>query len=291
MSKPTVEHSIAGARETIGSLRARAVASGIPHPRVALVPTMGALHPGHLALVAHAAEVADIVVVSIFVNPLQFGDKTDLEAYPRTLDSDVALLEGRGVDLVFAPSAAEMYPNGSVATRVTGGDVAQRFEGRSRRGHFDGVLTVVTKLLNIIGPDIAVFGQKDAQQAFLVTRMARELDFPTTVQVVETVREPDGLAMSSRNRRLGERERRAARVLHQALDAAVSAADGGIDASIAAAQSALMGEDLVRLDHLSIIDPATFQPASDSHKGAALIVIAAEVGGVRLIDNDTAFFG
>ncbi|MFD1714838.1 pantoate--beta-alanine ligase [Amnibacterium flavum] len=291
MSQPIVEHTIAGVRERVRALRADAVAAGIPHPRVALVPTMGALHAGHLALVERASEVADIVVVSIFVNPLQFGEQADLEAYPRTLDSDVEMLTGKGVAVVFAPSADEMYPQGSSATRVTGGDVAQRLEGRSRRGHFDGVLTVVTKLLHIVGPDIAVFGQKDAQQAFLVTRMVRELDFPTTIEIVETVREDDGLALSSRNRRLDARERRAARVLHQALDAAVSAADGGIDASIAAAQSALMGEDLVRLDHLSIIDPATFQPADDSFKGAALIVIAAEVGGVRLIDNDTAYFG
>ncbi|HEY8589040.1 MAG TPA: pantoate--beta-alanine ligase, partial [Naasia sp.] len=180
-------------------------------PRVALVPTMGALHDGHLALVERAREVADIVVVSIFVNPLQFGQSDDLARYPRTLDTDVDELATAGVDVVFAPGEKVMYPNGPTAIRVTGGGVAGMLEGRARRGHFEGVLTVVAKLLNIVGPDVVVFGQKDAQQVHLVRRMVRDLDFPLTVEVVATVRDQDGLALSSRNARLDPRERTAAR--------------------------------------------------------------------------------
>jgi pantoate--beta-alanine ligase len=291
VTQPIVVHTIADVRETVRAARADAAAGGLQKPLVALVPTMGALHEGHLALIEHAAELADIVVVSIFVNPLQFGEKADLDAYPRTLESDVALLaEQYPAVIVFAPSAEEMYPNGQPATRVSGGDISMRLEGRSRRGHFDGVLTVVSKLLHIVAPDIAVFGRKDAQQAFLVTRMVRDLDFPVRVETVETVREDDGLAKSSRNRRLAPNERIAARALSRALEAAVSGADGGVDGSIVAAQSALMGESLVRLDYLAIVDPATFLPAGDAHHGPALVLIAAEVGSTRLIDNETVHF-
>lgn len=291
MTQPIVVHTITDVRETVSAARAEAATRGVQRPLVALVPTMGALHEGHLALVERAAELADIVVISIFVNPLQFGEKTDLDAYPRTLDTDVALLAERYPDvIVFAPSADEMYPNGQPATRVSGGDISMRLEGRSRRGHFDGVLTVVSKLLHIVAPDIAVFGRKDAQQAFLVGRMVRDLDLPVRIETVETVREADGLARSSRNRRLAPNERAAARALSRALEAAASGADGGIDGSIAAAQSALMGESLVRLDYLAVVDPATFLPVDDSHHGAALVLIAAEVGSTRLIDNETVHF-
>ncbi len=250
---------------------------------------MGALHDGHLALVARARETADIVVVSIFVNPLQFTQASDLENYPRTLDEDLVKLGAAGVDIVFAPGGEEMYPNGPVATRVTGGGVGMMFEGRSRRGHFDGVLTVVSKLFHIVTPDVAVFGQKDAQQAFLVQRMVRDLDLPLRIEVVETVRADDGLALSSRNRRLDSTERRAATTIAAALDAAASNADRGIDAVIAAAQSTLMGEPVVKLDYLVVVDPATFEPAADDFRGRALILIAATVGDTRLIDNEYAF--
>jgi len=231
------------------------------------------------------------VVVSVFVNPLQFGQPEDLAAYPRTLDEDVEALAVEGVDLVFAPTEKVMYPDGPTVVRVTGGPIANDLEGRSRRGHFEGVLTVVAKLLNIVGPDLVVFGQKDAQQVFLVKRMVRDLDFPVTVEVVETVREADGLALSSRNRRLDARGRIAARALSAALEAASSAADRGIDAAVAAAQAALMGEQLVQLDYLVVVDPATFQPIEDGHRGRALAVIAATVGGTRLIDNETIVLG
>ncbi|HPU03326.1 MAG TPA: pantoate--beta-alanine ligase [Rhodoglobus sp.] len=259
--------------------------------RVALVPTMGALHDGHLALAARAVElvsqgVVDVVAASIFVNPLQFGPNEDLEKYPRTFDDDVAKLDAAGVDFVFAPSVEEMYPNGPLETKVTAGTVGSMFEGRSRPGHFDGVLTVVNKLLNIAGASAVLFGQKDAQQAFLVQRMVRDLSMPVRVEIVETVREESGLALSSRNRFLDAKEHRAARALSTALEAAASSADRGIDAVIAAAQSVLMGENLVELDYLAVVNPATFLPVDDDYRGPARVLIAARVGSTRLIDNE-----
>jgi len=283
--EPIVSTTIADVREVLAAARSSAPV------RVALVPTMGALHDGHLALVERAREVADVVVVSIFVNALQFNQASDLENYPRSLTEDVLKLAQAGVDVVFAPSGEEMYPTGPTATRVTGGNVGMMFEGRSRRGHFDGVLTVVSKLLHITAPDVAVFGQKDAQQAFLVQRMVRDLDLPVGLEIVETVRAPDGLALSSRNQRLDGRERRAATVLAAALDAAASSADRGIDSAIAAAQSTLMGEPAVKLDYLAVVDPANFEPAPDDFHGRALILIAASVGETRLIDNEYAHIG
>ena len=252
---------------------------------------MGALHPGHFALVARAREVADIVVVSIFVNPLQFTIADDLERYPRSLEADVAALEPLGVAAIFAPAASEMYPRGPVATRVTAGDLGMRFEGRTRRGHFDGVLTVVSKLLNITRPDCVVFGEKDAQQVFLVRRMIDDLDIPVTVHSVDTVRDPDGLALSSRNRFLDPAERRAALALSRALDAAESSADRGTDAAIAAAQSVISGDEIVQLDYLSLVDPTTFQSVTDGYRGKALVLVAAQVGDTRLIDNRKIFLG
>jgi len=269
---------------TIADLRSR-----LDGQRVALVPTMGALHDGHLALVDRAAELADVVVVSIFVNPLQFGPAEDLERYPRDLDADLAALAGHRVDSVFAPSVAEMYPEGKPQTTVRGGAVGELFEGRSRPGHFDGMLTVVAKLLGIVRPHVALFGQKDAQQLFLVQRMVKDLDIATRIEPVETVREADGLARSSRNRYLSPEERAAAPALHRALEAAASAADRGIDAVLAAAQSVLMGEELIQVDYLRVVDPRTFQPVPDDYRGPARVLIAAQVGPARLIDNDALY--
>ena len=272
--------------ETIRELRTALEGRG-----VALVPTMGALHEGHLALVARARELADIVVVSIFVNPLQFGPNEDLDRYPRTMDTDLAKLEAAGVDFVFAPSVAEMYPDGASATTVSAGEVGRLFEGRTRPGHFDGMLTVVAKLLGIVRPHFVLFGQKDAQQVFLVQRMVRDLNIATVVAVVPTVREPNGLALSSRNRYLDEREARAALALSRALEAAASSSDRGIDAVLAAAQSVLMGEAAVTLDYLGVVDPATFLPVDDGFRGRARVVIAARVGDTRLIDNELIQLG
>ncbi|MDY0914394.1 pantoate--beta-alanine ligase [Rathayibacter festucae] len=271
--------------ERIGELRGTLQEARRSGARIALVPTMGALHDGHLALVDRAREIANVVVVSIFVNPLQFGPDEDLDRYPRDLAADVALLEERGVAHVFAPSVAEMYPDGPSSTRVVAGKVGSLYEGRSRPGHFDGMLTVVSKLLHIVQPDVAMFGQKDAQQLFLVRRMVRDLDLPVAIEGVDTVREADGLALSSRNRYLDARERRAARTIPLLLEAAASAADRGIDAVIAAAQSASMGEPLVKLDYLVVANPATLLPVDDDHRGPALVLVAAVVGSTRLLDN------
>jgi pantoate--beta-alanine ligase len=271
--------------ETIAALREALAASG----SVALVPTLGALHDGHLALVDRAGELADTVVVSIFVNPTQFGANEDLDRYPRDLAADLELLADHGVELVFAPSVEEMYPDGATQVKVTGGPVAALFEGRSRPGHFDGVLTVVAKLLGIVRPQHVVFGQKDAQQLFLVQRMVLDLNIPTTVDVVETVRAPDGLALSSRNRYLDPDARRAALALSRALEAAASSSDRGIDAVLAAAQSVLMDEDLVKLDYLKVVNPRTFLPVDDGYRGPARVLIAAQVGTTRLIDNDAIY--
>jgi pantoate--beta-alanine ligase len=250
---------------------------------------MGSFHDGHLSLMRRAREERDVVAVSIFVNPLQFGPNEDLAKYPRDLDADLDALEPHGVAYVFAPNADEMYPDGGAQVKVTGGKVAELFEGRSRPGHFDGVLTVVAKLLGIVRPQHVVFGQKDAQQVFLVQRMVLDLDIPTRVDVVETVRAADGLALSSRNRYLDGHARSAALALSRALEAAASSADRGIDAVLAAAQSVLMDEDLVKLDYLKVVNPKTFQPVDDDYRGPARVLIAAKVGETRLIDNDSLY--
>lgn len=283
MSRPVVVETISALREAL------ATADTDDADTVALVPTMGALHDGHLALVARACELAPTVVVSIFVNPLQFGATEDLAKYPRDLEADLDALEPHGVAYVFAPTVDEMYPDGGTQVTVTGGRVAELFEGRSRPGHFDGVLTVVAKLLGIVRPQHVVFGQKDAQQVFLVQRMVLDLNIATTVDVVETVRAGDGLALSSRNRFLADGARRAARALSRALEAAASSADRGIDAVLAAAQSVLMDEDLVKLDYLKVVNPRTFLPVDDGYRGPARVLIAAQVGSTRLIDNDSIY--
>ncbi|WP_394553080.1 pantoate--beta-alanine ligase [Agromyces sp. MMS24-JH15] len=251
---------------------------------VALVPTMGALHEGHLELVRRARELADVVVVSIFVNPLQFGPNEDFDRYPRALDADVAALETVGADLVFAPSVAEMYPDGPSQTRVAAGPIAALYEGASRPGHFDGMLTVVSKLFHIVQPDIACFGQKDAQQVYLVQRMVRDLDLPLGIEVVPTVREVDGLAMSSRNRYLSDEERVAALALSESLRAADRASADGLAEVLAEADAAFGAHD-VQPDYLVVVDPATFLPVGDDATGEAVVLVAARVGATRLIDN------
>ncbi|WP_285115530.1 pantoate--beta-alanine ligase [Leifsonia sp. fls2-241-R2A-40a] len=284
---PEIITTIATLRARVAEARRAARQDGpadAPTGRVVLVPTMGALHDGHLRLVSRARDLGGVVVVSIFVNPLQFGPGEDLERYPRTLDADVVALEGLA-DIVFAPTAAEMYPHGPSETRVSAGESGTRFEGASRPGHFDGVLTVVTKLFNIVQPDVAVFGQKDAQQAHVIGRMVDDLDLPVSIAVVDTVRETDGLALSSRNRYLAEEDRLAAVALSQALAAGAETASGGVDAALQAARARIEAEPAVKLDYLAIVDPETFREASPDHHGPALMLIAARVGTTRLIDN------
>jgi pantoate--beta-alanine ligase len=283
-AQPVVIDTVVGMRSAIAAERAQGRS-------VALTPTLGALHEGHIAHVERAAQLSDVRVVSIFVNPTQFGAGEDLDRYPRTLEADLEKLAALGVDYVFAPSIAEMYPSGPTETVVTAGKVGTLYEGASRPGHFDGVLTVVAKLLGIVTPDVVTFGQKDAQQLFLVRRMVADLNIPVRVEVIETVREPDGLALSSRNRYLDANERRAACTLSIALEAAASSADRGIDAALAAAQGALMGEHLVALDYLKIVNPHTFLPVDDGYRGPAVVIVAARLGTTRLIDNETVYLG
>lgn len=272
---------------TIDGLRARLDDARAAGRTVALVPTMGSLHEGHLALVDRAAALADVVVVSIFVNPLQFGPSEDYDKYPRDLTADLSALTDRGVAVVFAPTVAEMYPRGPIDTRVSAGAVGEILDGASRPGHFDGMLTVVAKLLLIAGPDVAVFGEKDAQQVFLVQRMVRDLDVPTRIQVVDTVRAPDGLALSSRNAYLSPPQREAALALPGALAAARAAAatGAGLPTALEAALAVLDAEPLVELDYIAVVDPETFQPAEPGHTGAARALVAARVGSTRLIDT------
>lgn len=252
---------------------------------VVLVPTMGALHDGHRALVRRAVALGQIVVVSIFVNPLQFGANEDLDTYPRTLDADVAALAEEGATFVFAPHTRQMYPDGASTTRVTAGAVGSLYEGAARPGHFDGMLTVVAKLFNIVEPDVAVFGQKDAQQVFLVERMVADLNLRTSIEVVPTVREDTGLALSSRNRNLDEPARTAARSLSVGLTAAAAAAHGGVPAAIVAAHAVIGASPLVKLDYLVVVHPHTYLVVDDDYRGQARMLVAAMVGSTRLIDN------
>ncbi|MFC4019779.1 pantoate--beta-alanine ligase [Micromonospora sp. GCM10011542] len=252
---------------------------------VGVVMTMGALHSGHETLLRAARERADHVLVTIFVNPLQFGPNEDFDRYPRTLDADLEVCRRAGADLVFAPDVTEMYPDGQPRVRLDPGPLGEELEGASRPGFFHGVLTVVLKLFQLTRPDLAFFGEKDYQQLTLVRRMARDLDVPVEVVGVPTVREPDGLALSSRNRYLSESERAAALSLSAALRAGAQAADAGRDAGavLAAAHAAFgAGTPGARLDYLVLTDPE-LEPGPVS--GPARLVIAAWVGGTRLIDN------
>jgi len=251
---------------------------------VGLVPTMGAFHAGHDALMRAAREACDEVVVSLFVNPAQFEDQGDLAAYPRDEGADAARDAGLGVDVLFAPAREEVYPPG-FATTVAVAGLSEVLEGAHRGpGHFAGVCTVVAKLLNVVGPDVAYFGQKDAQQVAVVRRMVRDLEIPVRVEVVPTVREPDGLALSSRNVRLGRADRARALALSRALRAAEAAvAAGERDAArvLAAGRAAMDG---VEPEYLALVDPDAFTPLA-AVDGRALVAVAARVGPVRLIDN------
>lgn len=273
---------------TADELRARLADARAAAPqgaRIALISTIGALHDGHIDLVHRAREVADIVVVSVFVNPLRFATTAEFAAYPRTPDEDARLLESLGVDVVFMPDAAELLPNGTATTKVSAGDLGLRYEGRARPFYFDGLLTVEAKLLNLVRPDVAVYGERDPQRIFLVRRMIRDLCFDVEVATVETVRGDDGLPVSTRVGMLEDRDLAAAGLLPAALDAAASNADRGVDACIAAAQSTLMGEPRIRLEYLSVVDPGSFLPVDEGHRGPALALIAASVAGHRFIDN------
>jgi len=269
--------------------------------KVAFVPTMGALHEGHLSLVRQARDYADLVVVSIFVNPLQFGAGEDFDKYPRTLEADAAVLEAAGADVLFAPTVDAVYPDGVEAANsaaaarpaLQSGAVGKTFEGAARPGHFDGMLAVVARLFELVNPDFAVFGAKDAQQLFLIKRMAAT-EFPD-LHIIEAsiVRETSGLAMSSRNRYLDAAALEVAGQLSKALNVGKAAAETlGAKPSLAvnAARARLEGAPEAKLDYLALVDPSSFEIIDDSFTGRALMLIAAVVGNTRLIDNLTIDF-
>jgi len=253
---------------------------------IGFVPTMGALHEGHASLIQRARADCDVVVVSIFVNPIQFDRRDDLDAYPRTLEEDLAVCRAHGVDVVFAPSVEEMYPT-PMACTVDPGRVAQHLCGRYRSGHFAGVATVVLKLFEIVQPDVAYFGQKDAQQLAVVRRLITDFNVPVRLEAVPTVREPDGLALSSRNRRLDASERALAPTLYRALREAESRiASGTADAAAVtrAAAALIPRDDRLRLEYLEVVDERDFQPV-ERITGPVVVAGALWVGRTRLIDN------
>ena len=252
---------------------------------LALVPTMGALHAGHIKLVTEAATRADAVAASIFVNPTQFNDPGDLARYPRQEERDLAMLEAAGCDLAWLPTAGQLYPDG-FATTVSVAGVSERWEGEHRPGHFDGVATIVAKLLVAVAPDVALFGEKDFQQLAVIRRMAADLGLPVEIVGVPTVREPDGLAMSSRNTHLKKDERRLALALPNALqDGADRIAAGEPVASVlAAAKQALVDAGFLKIDYVALVDAATLEPL-DKPAGEMRLIAAATLGTTRLIDN------
>jgi len=254
--------------------------------RLGFVPTMGALHAGHLSLVKMARAQSDCVAASIFVNPLQFGPSEDFSKYPRTFERDCQLLEAEKVEVLFAPKVETMYPSGATTT-VEVADLSDRLDGRSRPGHFKGVTTVVAKLFSIVQPDLAFFGQKDAAQVAIIKRMVRDLNLDMQIVVGPIVREPDGLAMSSRNAYLDPQQRKQALVLHRALMRVQFLVDRGerdVPSLLDAGKQVVADEPGAKLDYLEIVDPDTLEPLSDLSRGA-LVAVAAWVGTTRLIDN------
>jgi pantoate--beta-alanine ligase len=274
-----VVSTIADTRAAIDSARAHGA-------RIGFVPTMGALHAGHLSLVERARREADFTVMSIFVNPLQFAPTEDFSRYPRPVEEDERLSSEAGVDLLFRPSVTEMYPPGR-SVGVSAGILGAEWEGTSRPGHFDGVVTVVAKLFNIVQPDVAVFGRKDLQQAAIIKAMVRDLDMPIRIVLAPIVRESDGLALSSRNRYLSPEDRRRATVLSRALATITlrfASGERRVPVLEAEAQRILSTESDVTPDYLAVIDPLTFKRPETATDGNAAIV-AARVGSTRLIDN------
>jgi pantoate--beta-alanine ligase len=263
--------------------------AALPGP-VAVVMTMGALHDGHIRLIDVAHEHADRVLVTIFVNPLQFGAGEDLDRYPRTLDSDLAICAAHGVDVVFAPGVDDMYPPGETVVGRHAGDLGERLEGAIRPTHFDGVLTVVALLLELTRPDVAVFGEKDAQQLALIRRMVAAEGWPIEVVGVTTVREADGLALSSRNRYLDAPQREAALALSGALDAAAKGVDEGTEVAIARAREVLDRVPDLEIDYIAIVDDRTWLEP-DEHTRDVRILVAVRIGTTRLIDNVSVNLG
>ncbi|MXO91278.1 pantoate--beta-alanine ligase [Pontixanthobacter aquaemixtae] len=270
-------------RKSVSELRAGGA-------KIALVPTMGALHEGHLTLVREAAKLADHVAVSIFVNPTQFGPNEDLDAYPRQLAEDSAMLEKEGVAILWAPEVGEMYPDG-FASSISVEGVSANFCGADRPGHFDGVATVVNKLFNQVRPDIACFGEKDWQQLAVIRQMARDLDlvqpYARDIIGIATVREPDGLAMSSRNRYLDDKDRAAAATLPREMREAIARIEDGqhVGRTLAALEDALLGAGFSSVDYAELADAASLEKLDELGEREGRLLVAARIGGTRLIDN------
>ena len=280
MTTTTAAPVVAHTREELKAAR-----EALSSRDVAVVMTMGALHDGHAQLIAAARQRHDHVGVTIFLNPLQFGPKEDLSRYPRTFDSDMEICRSAGVDVVFAPTPDVVYPDGDPGVRVSAGPLGEVLEGASRPGHFDGVLTVVGKLLHLTAARSAYFGQKDAQQLLLIRRMVRDVDFPVDIVSVPTVREDDGLAMSSRNSYLTASDREVALCLSRALRAGSEVATFGPSAVRRAARGVLVEEPLALVDYLVLVHPQTLADVPEWYRGEALLAVAARVGTTRLIDN------
>jgi pantoate--beta-alanine ligase len=260
--------------------------------KVAFVPTMGAIHDGHLSLIAIAKQNADLVVASIFVNPLQFTSTADFELYPRNEESDAKALAKSGVDILFLPTVDDIYPGANHTITQKAGSVGDQYEGEARPGHFDGMLTVVSRLFDIVQPDVAVFGAKDAQQLFLIRQMVKAQNPQGTrdpIEIIEavTIRDDKGLALSSRNRRLTKSQLQSALTLPNAMTAATLAASrgGGPSSAYFSASSLFTLAPEAKLDYLALVNPATFQAIEEGFTGQALMIVAATVGDVRLIDN------
>jgi len=271
---------------TINSLRAESRAARVAGKRIGFVPTMGALHDGHLSLIRAAKSRCDLVVASIFVNPTQFGPNEDLAKYPRTFERDCQLLEKENADLLFAPTVEEMYPQDAV-TWVTVEGLSEKLDGKSRPGHFRGVTTVVAKLFHIVDPDIAFFGQKDAAQVAIIRRMVRDMKFPVEIVACPIVREPDGLAMSSRNAYLDSSQRKAALVLSRALwevERKYKSGERDTNTLIERGKQLIAKEPAARLDYLELVNADTLDPVAQATPGT-MVAVVAYVGNTRLIDN------
>ena len=265
--------------------------------KISFVPTMGAIHAGHLSLIEIAKKQSGFVIASIFVNPLQFNSTSDFDLYPRDESKDTAALESAGVDVLFLPSVEEIYPNGEMKNTHSAGTIGDLYEGQSRKAHFDGMLTVVARLFEIVTPDVAVFGAKDAQQLFLIKRMVQQeknATWASNLQIIEgpTIRESNGLALSSRNQRLSSSQMQVALSLSEALDKAHKCAASGeaISSAHREAMKVFSSNPEAKLDYLVLVNPESFEPFEDGFTGQALMIVAAEVGNVRLIDNRSITF-
>jgi pantoate--beta-alanine ligase len=265
--------------------------------KISFVPTMGAIHAGHLSLIEIAKKQSGFVIASIFVNPLQFNSTSDFDLYPRDESKDTAALESAGVDILFLPSVEEIYPNGEMKNTHSAGTIGDLYEGQSRKAHFDGMLTVVARLFEIVTPDVAVFGAKDAQQLFLIKRMVQQeknATWASNLQIIEgpTIRESNGLALSSRNQRLSSSQMQVALSLSEALDKAHKCAASGeaISSAHREAMKVFSSNPEAKLDYLAVVNPKSFEALEDGFTGQALMIVAAEVGNVRLIDNRSITF-